>query len=173
VVDARLYTVPDEPPPLFVAAAGNRAAGLAAELGDGLIATRPDADLVRAFEHAGGGGKPRLGQLTVCWAEDEREARRIARRWWPNAAVPGELGQELPLPRHFEQAAEAVTEEAVAKVVVCGPDPGRHRDAVAEFVDAGFDMLTVHQVGPDPEGGLRFYAEHVAPAFAERARKAG
>jgi G6PDH family F420-dependent oxidoreductase len=174
VVDARLYTVPKDPPPIFLAAAGPKAAERAGRLGDGLIATKPESDLVRAFEKAGGTGKPRLGQLTVCWAESEREARRTATRWWPNAAIPGELGQELPLPRHFEQAAEAVTEDAIAEAVVCGPDAGRHRDAVAAFVDAGFDLLAVHQAGPDPEGGLRFYAEEIAPSFtAARSRKAG
>ena len=44
--------------------------------------------------------------MTVCWAEDEAAARKTALEWWPNAAVPGDLSQELPLPRHFEQAAE-------------------------------------------------------------------
>jgi G6PDH family F420-dependent oxidoreductase len=174
VVDARIYSLPERPPPIFVAAAGEKAASTAAELADGLIATAPNRELVEAFERAGGRDKPRLGQVTVCWAEDEGTARRTALEWWPNAVLPGELGQELPLPRHFEQATQLVTEDQIAQSVPCGPDPKRHIEAIREYVDAGFDMVVVHQVGPDPEGAVRFYAEQVLPELRRQpARKAG
>jgi G6PDH family F420-dependent oxidoreductase len=158
---ARLYSVPDEPPPIAVAAAGENAAELAGRIGDALIATAPDAGLVEEFEGAGGSGKPRYGQLTVCWAEDEDDAVRTAHEWWPNAALPGDLGQELALPRHFNQATSALTPEQVAEAVVCGPDPDRHREAIDEFERAGFDHVYVHQVGPDQDGFLGFYEREI------------
>ena len=157
VSQARLYSIPDEPPPVAVAAAAPQAAELAGRIGDAFISTAPDAELIEAFERAGGEGKPRYGQLTVCWAETEREAIETAHRWWPNAALKGELGQELPLPRHFEQAAETLSPEQVAASVICGPDPERHRAAISEFEDAVYDHVFVHQVGPDQQGFLRFY----------------
>ena len=80
VVDAQLFTLPDRPPPIYLAAGGTKAAELAAEVGDGLIGTAPDPEPIRAFEECGGGGKPKIGQLTVCWAESEEEARKTARR---------------------------------------------------------------------------------------------
>jgi coenzyme F420-dependent glucose-6-phosphate dehydrogenase len=73
---------------------------------------------------------------------------------------------ELPLPAHFEQATTDVTEGQVADRIVCGPDPERHREAIHRFVSAGFDHVYVHQVGPDQEGFLRFYAEEVLPTLA-------
>jgi hypothetical protein len=72
---------------------------------------------------------------------------------------------ELPLPRHFEQAAELVSEEDVADSVICGPDPERHIQALQEYVDAGYTHVYAHQVGPDQEGFLRFYESHVLPKF--------
>ena len=42
VEQARLYTLPEEPPPIMVAAGGPNAAELAATAGDGLIGTAPD-----------------------------------------------------------------------------------------------------------------------------------
>jgi G6PDH family F420-dependent oxidoreductase len=153
---ARIYTLPDELPAIAVAAAGERAAELAGREGDALVTTSPDADVVSAFEQAGGRDKPRYGQLTVCYARSEREAVETAHSWWPNAAITGELGQELPLPRHYEQAAEMVTPRDVADAVVCGPDPERHRKAIDEFDDAGFDHVYIHQVGPDQDGFLAF-----------------
>jgi coenzyme F420-dependent glucose-6-phosphate dehydrogenase len=172
VIDAQLYTLPDEPPPIYVAAAGTEAAKMAAEIGDGLIATAPDQELIQAFDEGGGSG-PKIGQVTVCWAEDRRTAVETAMRYWPTAALKGELTQELPLPRHFEQAAEMVTEDQVAEVIVCGPEPEPHIEMVRRYQDAGFDHVTIHQVGPDQERGIRFLAEQVLPAFrGEEAREA-
>lgn len=163
VENARIYSLPVEPPPIYVAAAGAKAAALAGKAGDGLIATAPEASTVDAFTGAGGAAKPRLGMVHVCWAADERQARRTAHEIWPNAAIKGELGQELPLPRHFEQAAELVSEDDVADAVVCGPDPDRHAGAVRAYVDAGYDQVSIHQVGPDQEGFLRFWQSELRP----------
>jgi coenzyme F420-dependent glucose-6-phosphate dehydrogenase len=155
VENARLYTLPDELPPIAVAASGQEAAKLAARAGDALISTSPDEELVETYRSAGGGG-PRYGQLTVCWAKDEQAAVKTALEWWPNAALKGELSQELPLPRHFEQAAENVDEEAIAEAVVCGPDVDRYIEQITAFEDAGFDHVYIHQVGPDQEGFFSF-----------------
>jgi G6PDH family F420-dependent oxidoreductase len=163
VENARIYTLPDAPPPVMVAAGGPEAAELAGRIGDGLVGTAPDAELLEAFETAGGEGKPRYGQLTVCFADDEAAARRTAYEWWPNGALKGTLSQELPLPSHFEAAAAMVTEEDVAEEVVCGPDPERHVAAIEEYAAAGYTHVYVHQVGPDQDGFLSFYADQVMP----------
>jgi G6PDH family F420-dependent oxidoreductase len=163
VENARIYTLPDAPPPVMVAAGGPEAAELAGRIGDGFVGTAPDAELLEAFETAGGEGKPRYGQLTVCFADDEAAARRTAYEWWPNGALKGTLSQELPLPSHFEAAAAMVTEEDVAEEVVCGPDPERHVAAIEEYAAAGYTHVYVHQVGPDQDGFLSFYADQVMP----------
>jgi G6PDH family F420-dependent oxidoreductase len=158
---ARIYSAPDEPPEIAVAAAAENAAELAGRIGDALVSTAPDTELVERFEESGGTGKPRYGQLTVCWAASEREAIRTAHEWWPNAALPGDLGQELALPLHFEQATQVVSPEQVAEAVTCGPDADKHREAIDRFEQAGFDHVYVHQVGPDQEGFIRFYEQEI------------
>jgi G6PDH family F420-dependent oxidoreductase len=163
---AQLYTLPDELPSILVAAAGPEAAELAGRIGDGLVSTAPDEELVRTFRDAGGDGKPCYGQLTVCWAESEKEAIETAYEWWPNAALGGELGQELPLPAHYEQAAATVTRDDVAEKVVCGPAAGAFRAAVDEFEAAGFDHVYIHQVGPDQEGFFAFFERELSLAKA-------
>ena len=166
VEDARLYTLPDEPIEVMVAAGGEPTARLAGEVGDGFVGTAPDAELLAAFEEAGGAGKPRFGQVTVCYASSETEGIRTAHEWWPNGGLRGPLGQELPLPSHFEAAAAMVSPEDLAESVTCGPDPERHAAAIREFADAGYDHVYVHQVGPDQDGFLRFYERELLPAFA-------
>jgi len=163
VENARIYTLPDQPPPIFMAASGPHAAEAAGRIADGFITTAPETDLLKRFEEGGGTGKPSYGQLTVCWAQDEATARRMAYEYWPTAAIRGELTQELPTPAHFEQAAKMVREEDVAQTIICGPDGARHIAGIKEFVDAGYDHVYVHQIGPDQEGFFRFYESEVLP----------
>ena len=171
LIDARLYTLPDALPPIYIGASGEKAAQLAAEQ-DGLIATSPDEDVLKAFDKAGGTSKPRLGQVTVCWHDDEREARRIALEHWPTSSIPGELGQELPLPRHSEQAAESVTEEALAERIVCGPGVEKHIAAIREYIDAGYTHVYVHQVGPEQGGFFEAYEQEILPKLRRIKRAA-
>jgi coenzyme F420-dependent glucose-6-phosphate dehydrogenase len=165
VEDARLYTLPEELPPIMVAASGSKSANAAGRIGDGLISTSPEEETVKAFEAAGGRGKPRYGQLTVCWAKTEAEALRTVKEIWPNAGLKGELSQLLPNPAHFEQASKMVSEEDLAESVICGPDPERHRTGIQEFIDAGFDHVYIHQIGSDQESFFRFYEKEILPKF--------
>ena len=163
VEGARLFTLPDEPPPLYLAASGKRSAALAGKVADGFIGVVPSPDHVDAFEANGGAGKPRLAQLHVCVDEDEVAARRTALRYWPQSALEGTALTELPRPQEFEQVAALVSEDQVAEAVVCGTDVERHLEAIAEFAAAGFDTVYVHGVGPDQEAFLRFYEAEVMP----------
>jgi G6PDH family F420-dependent oxidoreductase len=163
--NARIYTLPDELPPIMVAASGPETAEMAGEVGDGLISTAPKAEIVETFQQSGGNGKPRYGQLTVCWAKNEAEAKQIAYEVWPNSGLPGEMSQELPTPTHFEQAVKIVREEDVTERIVCGPDPEKHRANIQKYIDAGFDKVYIHQVGPDQEGFFQFYQQEILPKF--------
>ena len=164
VENARIYDVPDQLPPIHVAAGGPRAAELAGRIGDGLITTGPEQDLVDSFRGAGGSGKPTYGQVTLCWAESRDEAVRTAHRIWPTAAIRGEASQELPVPAHFEQLARMVTPEVLADVIPCGPDPEPVLEKVRAFEQAGFDNVYFHQIGPDQAGFLRFAQRELKPA---------
>jgi coenzyme F420-dependent glucose-6-phosphate dehydrogenase len=164
VEQARLYTLPEEPPPIAVAAAKPLAAQLAGRLGDALVSTSPEASLVESYRKGGGDG-PRYAQITVCWAQSEEEAKKTAHRVWPNAALMGDLGQELALPLHFEQAVENVSADDVAESVVCGPDVGRYTEMVESYVEAGFDHIYFHQVGRDQDGFFGFWRDELAGAL--------
>ena len=164
---ARLYTLPDSPPPIIVASAGERATELAGRVGDGLFGLVPDSSLIEQFESAGGKGKPKFGQIHICWASSEDDAKETAHKWWPNAAVGGNLPWEVPLPSLFEDAAENVSPDDVAESVICGPDPEPLVEQVKEFADAGFTNVYFHQVGPDQEGFLRFAESELLPRLED------
>jgi G6PDH family F420-dependent oxidoreductase len=158
---ARLYTLPDEPPEICVAAAQPNAAELAGRIGDGFIGVAPEGDLIEKFEEAGGSG-PRYGHLTGCWAESEDEATRTAHENWPNAGLEGPLNQELATPADFEAVAEMVEPEDL-ETLPLGPDADRWLEAIAEFEEAGYDHVYIHQIGADQEGFLAFAERELLP----------
>ena len=163
VENARIYTLPDDLPPIALAASGSNAAKLAGELADGFVGTTADAELTDVFDRSGGSGKPRYGELTVCWAEDQNLAAETVYKLWPISGLNGPLMSELALPAYFEQAATMIDKVAVAKSVICGPDPERHWQAIKQYERAGYDHVFVHQVGPDQEGFFQFYERKILP----------
>jgi coenzyme F420-dependent glucose-6-phosphate dehydrogenase len=165
VEHAQLFTRPAVPPPILLAVSGRRSAQLAGRSADGIISYGPDPQLVEQFEAAGGAGKPRIGQLHLCWAPSADQARRTALEWWPNGALPPRLNSELAQPQDFAALADLVDEAAVAKAVVCGADPAPFVTAVSRFASAGYDRVYLHQVGPDQVGFLRFWEEELRPAL--------
>jgi coenzyme F420-dependent glucose-6-phosphate dehydrogenase len=104
---AKLYTRPDQPPPIYVATAGPIQSERTGKTCDGII-TVGAADekigmLMARFEKgAREAGKdpaamPRLMQVHVSWAETLEEATDNAMREWPNGA---QRRDELPQGRH-------------------------------------------------------------------------
>ncbi|MCF4141163.1 LLM class F420-dependent oxidoreductase [Streptomyces sp. Tue 6430] len=163
VENARLYTVPDEPVPIDVSGFGPKATSLASRVGDGYITMMPEEPMVEQFRKGGGGAKLVSGGTKVCYGPDREEAVRTVRRLWSNQLLPGEMGQVLPTPSHFEQLEPLVTEEMVARNTVCGDDVDAHVTALKAFADAGFDRIYVNQIGPDQRGFFDFYRTKVLP----------
>jgi G6PDH family F420-dependent oxidoreductase len=162
VQDARIFTLPDEPPPVHVAASGAKSIALAARTGGGLIAVQPSADLTQAFDKAAGSGKPKYGQITVSVDDDEARARRVAYERW-RFAVPGwKVMAELPNPINFEAATAHVREEDVAENISCGPDVDRHAAAIRRWTDAGFDRVAIVQAG-EPERFFQMWEQELRP----------
>mgnify|MGYP001100420609 CR=1 FL=1 len=165
VENARIYTMPETPPPIYVSGFGPKAVDVAARIGDGYVSTMPDADLVRRFRSGGGGSRICQGGFKAAFADSAEEGARIAYERWPNQAIPGELSQVLPSPRHFEQVSKLVTPEMMGNVVVCGNDADAHLEMIDTYARAGFDEVYVANTGPHHQGLFDLYATRVLPAL--------
>jgi G6PDH family F420-dependent oxidoreductase len=159
---ARIYSRPPDPPPIYLAALGRRAAQLAGRIGDGLISISPSAD-IRAFDESGGAGKPRHGELLVCYAETRERATETVMRRWPLPGLPPVIFTELATPSEFGQAAQSVTPDSLQGGVALGPDPADHFQAIERYAQAGFDHVHIHQIGPDQRSALDFYQREILP----------
>jgi G6PDH family F420-dependent oxidoreductase len=164
---ARIYTLPDEPPPIYMSAFGPKALASAARIADGFICTQDDADTVSAFKERSG-GKPAQGGYKVAWADTVDEGVDHAHRLWANAGLPGELAQVLPSPRHFEQASQLVTRDATADSVVAGPKVEDHVGQMLSFVEAGYDEVYVANMGPHYTDMIAAYGSDVLPEVRRR-----
>jgi G6PDH family F420-dependent oxidoreductase len=164
VENARIYTLPDEPPPIYVSGFGPKATDLAARIGDGYCTVAPD-ELIQRFRDNGGGDKVVQAGTKVAYGPDRDERVKTFHRIWPNDAVPGELAQVLPTPAHFEQASQLVTPEMLAEQAPCGPDVDEHLQTIQEYADAGVDELYIQQVGGLHDEFFAAYEKEILPKF--------
>jgi G6PDH family F420-dependent oxidoreductase len=164
VSHARVYDLPDNPPPVLISGFGPSATKLAARIGDGYCTTSPDEELIGLYRSEGGKG-PIYAGAKVCFGPDEQEAVKTVHKLWPNIGLPGELAQILPTPAHFEQAAELVTADAIAQAVPCGPDLDHHAQELQAFADAGVDELFIQQVGPRQDAFFDTWAPAILGRF--------
>ncbi|MPZ73481.1 MAG: TIGR03557 family F420-dependent LLM class oxidoreductase [Nitriliruptorales bacterium] len=162
VENAQVFDLPDKPPPIYISAFGEKALKSAARLGDGYVGTSPEKDMVDTYVSLGGRG-PKIAGMKCCYSTDGAEARRLVHTLWPNMGLPGELAQILPTPAHFEQAAELVTEAMVADPIPTGSNPEDYIASISQFVDAGYDEIYIHNIGPHHEEFFNFFAETVGP----------
>jgi G6PDH family F420-dependent oxidoreductase len=168
VQDARIWTLPEQPVPIYISGFGPQATELAARIGDGYCTTSPDPELVALFRKHGDPARPVQGGMKVCWAPSEGDGLDTAARLWSNELLPGQLAQTLPRPEDFEAASSLVPRESVAQQIACGPDPERHLAAVQPYLEASFDEIYVQQIGPDQEAFFRGWSEHVLPSLVGR-----
>jgi len=165
VENARIYTLPDTPPPIYISAFGPKAFDVALRIGDGFITTQPDAEHVKEWKAKAGHGKPTQVGYKVCVADTEDEGVAVAHRLWRNSGLPGELSQVLPSPKHFEQASELVTEDMTRESTTCGRNVDAHVEAFQPYADAGFDEVYVSNMGPNHRQFFDLYRNEVLPSL--------
>jgi G6PDH family F420-dependent oxidoreductase len=159
--NARLYDRPRSKPPVVLAAGGPRAARIAAEKGDGLMATEPRKDLVEAYGSKG----PRYCEVNLCCAESEDTARETAHKYFRWSLTGWPVQAELPDTKGFEAASKNIAPEAVANTISCGPSLEKHLAAIGKYVEAGFDHITLVQVGPSQDYFFDLFQRELASAL--------
>lgn len=162
VENARIYDVPDELPPIVVAAGGPRSAELAAEVGDGLWLSSVEERTIEAYTKAGGSG-PIYAQMGVCWGASKEDAVKLAHEIWPNAGIRGQASQELPDPAHFGELAAMVSPEDIEQAFPCGPDVEPILEQARKAVAAGVTHLYIHQIGPEQASFIDMANREILP----------
>jgi G6PDH family F420-dependent oxidoreductase len=160
VESAYFYDRHATPVPIGIAVSGRDSCALAGAHADLMIATEPKGELGELFDAAGGAGKPRVGQIALCWDPDRETAVARAHEQFRWFGLGWKVNADLPTPAAFESATQFVRPEDVADQLACGPDVEEHVEKIRAFVDAGFDEIALVQIGAEQQ-----------PAFVEWAQR--
>ena len=162
---ATLYTLPEHPIPIAVAAAGRkRLSWQVARVTHSSPPSRtrkPSSSTATAAAMAL--GTDRSGSAGP---RTRSEAKETVFRLWRHSGLGGTINQELPRPSDFDAVAQSVTVEMAVEDVPCGPDPEPVLDSIRSWERAGYDRIAIHQVGPDQTGFFRFWEERLRPELA-------
>ncbi len=177
--DATIYDRPDQPVPIYVAAAGALVAKYAGRNGDGFIctsgkdpalytetllpnvaeglkvSTQPDRDYDRMIE------------MKVSFDTDHRRAMEDTRHWAALALTPQEK-VSVEDPREMERLAAALPIERTASRWIVSSDPDEHIEKIRPYIELGFRHLVFHAPGPDQGRFLRLYSAQVLPKLRQR-----
>jgi probable non-F420 flavinoid oxidoreductase len=164
---ARLWTLPEQPPPLLATAVSVETAGWAGEWADGLITIQQPHEHLRrmldAFRAGGGAGKPVALQIHLSWAPTDDEALRIAHDQWRTNVFSPPLCWDIATVEQFDEAARHVRPEDMHGPVLISSDLGRHAAWLQELAALGFDALYLHHVGQEQRAFIEAFGEHVLP----------
>jgi G6PDH family F420-dependent oxidoreductase len=167
---ARLWTVPEQVPPLIGAAVSSATARRVAGWADGLITVNQPLDDLRRvigeFRDAGGDGSPVHVQVHLCWDPDPERAMAIAYDQWRSNVFSGELAWELAMPSQFDDAARYVRPADVLRSVIVSADLDEHVDQLCRILALGVDALHLHHVGREQAAFVEAFGEHVLPRLA-------
>jgi G6PDH family F420-dependent oxidoreductase len=147
----RLWDIPDGGVPIGIAVSGEESCALAGEHADLMIAVEPQPELGEMFDAAGGGGKPRIGQLPVSYGTDKGAAVARAHQLFRWFGLGWKVMADLPGTAGFDAAGQFVREDDVAEGIPCGDDVDAVLAAAGQYADAGFTHLALVQIGDDQQ----------------------
>lgn len=172
---ARVWSLPDTPPPLIGAAITEATARWAGEWADGLITISQPLEQLRrvigAYRDGGGRGEVFI-QAQVSLEDTLDRALAIAHDQWRTNIFPSPLSWDLPTVEHFDQAATHVDEAAVAEAVFCTADAGELAEHLQAFETVGASRVYVHGVSQDQTRYIDRMGEDVLPQLSVPAKSA-
>lgn len=160
---AQLYDLPDQPIPVVVGVSGPASVALAAERADGIMATAPEAELVKGFRSEGKADGPCYAEALLAYAETEEVGLANAHRSFRFSPLGWAVNSELPTVDGFEAATAFVRPEDLADSAATGPDVDVHLAMVRKYVDAGFNHIVLTCPGQDQKGFIDFFSRELKP----------
>jgi probable non-F420 flavinoid oxidoreductase len=169
---ARVWSLPDEPPPLVGAAVSAATAATVAGWADGLITVNQPlevlARVIGSYRDHGGADKPVYLQVHLSWAEDEATALELAYDQWRSNVFSSELNWNLELVAQFDAAAEKVRPDDVRGPVLVSADLDWHVERLAELAELGVDGIYLHHVGQEQADFIDAFSSEVLPQLTAR-----
>lgn len=170
VADAKLYTLPPQPPLVLGAALTPETSRWLGGWADGLITAGNNADdlrkVIEAFREGGGAGKPLVLQTAVSFAKTYAEALHAAHREWRVAGLsPRELA-DAATPREFDELTTSVSEELIAQRIRVTHQWEQILAWLQQDLELGFDAVYINHVGANLASFIDLCGERLLPALS-------
>jgi coenzyme F420-dependent glucose-6-phosphate dehydrogenase len=169
VKEAKLYSLPAEPPLLFCAALTPETAAWAGTWADGLLTAHQPFEklkaVIEAFRQNGGADKPMYLKVQLSYARDQETALQGAYEQWKTNIFQGTVLGDMPTPAHFEAAARFVKPEDLYPHVRISANMQQHCDWIVEDISLGFEKIILHNVNRDQETFINDFGKSLLPLF--------
>src|SRR5262249_41954468 len=153
-VNATVYDRPDQPVPIYVAAAGALVAKYAGRTGDGFITTSGKApalysetllpNVTAGLQTASRADSlDKMIEMKVSYAIDLMRAMDDRREWAAPALTP-EQKMHVGDPIEMQRLAETLSAEQAATRWIVSTDPEQQVERIKPYVDLGFRHLVFH-----------------------------
>jgi coenzyme F420-dependent glucose-6-phosphate dehydrogenase len=177
-VGATIYDRPQDPVPIYVAAAGALVAKYAGRTAEGFICTSGKAQalysetlLPNVVAGLDAANRPdtidRMIEMKVSFDTDMQRAMEDTREWAALALTP-EQKVAVEDPIEMERLASTLSATQAATRWIVSTDPDEHVERIRPYVELGFRHLVFHAPGRDQERFLRLYAKDVLPRLRAR-----
>jgi coenzyme F420-dependent glucose-6-phosphate dehydrogenase len=167
---ARLYTLPERRPPVYMSAFGPQAAEIAGRLADGiwtLADPRQAPPVIAAYrrgaEEAGREPGEVILQSLIAWAETDEAALEGAREW-KATMVDEHYTEDVHDPAQIQADGREISDKQFQAMAIVSSDPSVHARRIKVLRQLGPTAIALMNIsGADPRGTLRVYGEHVLP----------
>ncbi len=176
VIEAKLYSRPARPVPLYGAAVSETTARFIGSWADGLLTTggknvQQVRRVIEAFREGGGGGKPVIVQAALSWAFTEQEALKEALDQWSACVIRGEVAWDLRRPADFDLVGSMVREEDIREFLPISASVEFHQEWIGHLLELGVAELYLHQVGRNQRAFIETFGSGALPAFVGLGRE--
>src|SRR5437764_13548858 len=151
----RLWTMPEQPPPIYIATAGPVTAEKTGRFCEGLITVgAPEEKIDGVFQRFEKGAReagkdpaslPKILQLHLSWAPTDEEAMGNALTEWPNGGMKFPKA-DIRSPNDFAQMAKIVRPEDFQDRMLISADPEAYRREIPNFIALGLHRFALHNV---------------------------
>lgn len=172
--NATIYDKPENPVPIYIAAAGPTASVLAGEVAAGFICTSgkapelyretllPNVDAGLKAAGRSSDSIDRMIEVKVSFDTDLQQAKEDT-RFWAALALSAEEKTSVKDALEMERLADALPLERAASRWIVSVDPDEQVERIRPYVELGFRHLVFHAPGPDQAKFIKLYSEKVFP----------
>jgi coenzyme F420-dependent glucose-6-phosphate dehydrogenase len=172
IEEAKLFVPVPQKPQVIGAALTPQTAEWLGAWADGLITTsRPVKELqemVDAFHHGGGKGKPLYLKVQISYDKSYEEGLLGAYEQWRNTLLPSDVMEDIKTPSQFDNAGKLITRKIIEKNVLIGSDANAFIKPIKAYCDLGFSTIIVHNVNLKQKAFINFFGKEVLPHLKKK-----